>query len=230
MAKVLLLCPSCKKALSVDDKIDKNRSLTCPKCQFIGIISQFPEAPSKNVACPNCKIVLTVDLHREGGLGCPKCRYQGDISSYLPSPRPSVNNPSPNAGRGRVDGAPSTVIVNKQEFENRLSFPAVLVLTDGICEPRTVVLTKGINTIGRKSSSSICSIQLDSKDEFMSRNHACIEFKVRADGTYEYYLSDSGSTNGTFLNEKLIEKGEVVVLSLKDKIRLGHTAFQFTLG
>ena len=224
MAKVLLLCPSCKKTLMVDDKIDGNRSMKCPKCQFTGIVSQFPEAPLKNVACPECKTVLTVDQHRTGDIECPRCHHGGDVSSYLPVP---VNIPSAGAGRRQADGA--TAVVNKQASGNRLSVPAVLVLQSGVCAPQTVVLTKGMNTIGRKGSSSTCSIQLDSKDEFISRNHARIEFKVCADRTYEYFLSDFESKNGTFLNEKRIEKGETVVLSLKDKIRLGYTVFQFTL-
>jgi pSer/pThr/pTyr-binding forkhead associated (FHA) protein len=112
---------------------------------------------------------------------------------------------------------------------HKLSRPASLVLLEGECLPKNVVLTAGMNTIGRKSPTSVCSIQLESGDTFMSRDHACIEFAVRADGMFEYRLSDNASSNGTFLNEKRVDRGEAMILSLNDRIRLGHTIFKFVI-
>ena len=225
MVKVWLLCPSCKTPLQVD-KTDDNSRMICPICSFASVVLQFPKAPLKKVACPVCKSVLSV-VQKPGRVNCPNCRHSGDISDY-PPPKPPADVTSAAAVR-KQDAGDATVIVNTQASESRLSRPAVLVLKKGVCNPRMIVLTKGMNTIGRKSSGADCSIKLDSNDEFISRNHARIEFTIRADETFEYYLSDSGSKNGTFLNDKRIEKGEIVILRLKDKIRLGHTTFEFTL-
>jgi hypothetical protein len=63
----------------------------------------------------------------------------------------------------------------------------------------------------------------------MAKNHACIELSVAEDGAFEYYLEDIGSSNGTFHNEKKVEKGDVLILRLGDRIRLGRTTFEFSL-
>jgi pSer/pThr/pTyr-binding forkhead associated (FHA) protein len=83
----------------------------------------------------------------------------------------------------------------------------------------------GVNTIGRRSKTSDCAIQLDTADEFISRRHARIELRRNADGAYEYLLTDADSRNGTFLNEQRLYKDETVFLALGDRIRLGHTTF-----
>ena len=72
-------------------------------------------------------------------------------------------------------------------------------------------------TIGRNRD---CNIIL-SKDDNISRNHACIYLK---DG--EPFLSDQGSSHGTFLNEK-----PVTNVSLKDNsiIQCGRTIMRFCI-
>ena len=225
MAKKRLLCPACKKALIVDDQADETRSTTCPSCKFKGIISQFPPAPSKRVKCPSCSTILLVDINRTGKVGCTKCDYKGLIGSFLPLPKePVIPKPPPKPPKDQ------TQAIERQDGGHRLDRPAILTIQEGQCTPEMIILKVGRNTIGRKSNKSECSIQLDTGDSSMSRNHASIEFVVRPDdGLYEYYLSDLDSSNGTFLNGKRISKDDSMILSLNDKIRLGHTTFLFTL-
>lgn len=67
-------------------------------------------------------------------------------------------------------------------------------------------------SIGRLSDNQIV---IDSK--LASRHHAIIQ-KIKD----AYFLKDLDSTNGTFLNDKLIPKDKYVKLNLKDKITIGN--------
>ena len=108
-----------------------------------------------------------------------------------------------------------TVITN---FDKRI--------VDSVLREACVVVINGSN-LGRKYSlatttvigrSSICEIQVD--EESVSRNHAKIVNHVG-----RLILRDLGSTNGTYLNDKVI--GEDVLLEDGDQIKIGHTILKF---
>jgi hypothetical protein len=69
--------------------------------------------------------------------------------------------------------------------------------------------------LGRTGSSDIVI-----RDTFTSSKHARVFIK-----TGHYWLEDLGSTNGTFLNEVLVE--QPVVLADGDMIRVGGVTLQF---
>jgi DNA-directed RNA polymerase subunit M/transcription elongation factor TFIIS len=208
MAKTPVRCPSCNKVLLLT-KTDVNQTVTCPQCRFKTIVSMFQEVTLKQIVCPACKVILSIDPVYKGVLACPRCKYSEDVSNYAPVKKgDDTIGPAPDANR-------------------QLTRPAILVFAEGDCPVQPVFLKKGINTIGRRKTGSQSSIQLETTDEFISRIHAQIELAVKADNTFEYLLSDAGSANGTYHNGERLEKGEVVILSLKDKVRIGHTTFQF---
>jgi FHA domain len=69
--------------------------------------------------------------------------------------------------------------------------------------------------LGRGGSSDIVI-----RDTFTSSKHARVFIK-----TGHYWLEDLGSTNGTFLNEVLVE--QPVILADGDMFRVGGVTFQF---
>ena len=93
--------------------------------------------------------------------------------------------------------------------------------------PRKVVIVRGTNsghawelgqaalTLGRADD---CSIVLD--DEYCSNRHA--RLVPRADG--RWLIEDTGSTNGTFLNERKITGPTVAPLG--ERIRVGRTELE----
>jgi DNA-directed RNA polymerase subunit RPC12/RpoP len=172
MANVLIRCPNCQAELLLKNKIDGNQQITCPRCNFKGILSQFRLPPPPDRA-----------------------------TTYIPA---------------RDQGL-------------HLLRPGILKLCEGNCRPEMIILKKGINTIGRKipGLDSGCSIPLETDDEFMSRQHVLIEINERNDSTFEHHLSDMGSTNGTSLDGKKLNRGDKIILRLNDKIRIGHTSFIF---
>ena len=71
--------------------------------------------------------------------------------------------------------------------------------------------------IGRSSK---CDVQVD--QESVSRNHARIS--RLGDG---YTIRDLGSTNGTYVNDELVDE---IVLRDGDQVKIGRTIFKFIVG
>lgn len=70
--------------------------------------------------------------------------------------------------------------------------------------------------IGRDPS---CDIVLDGK--LVSKRHALIQ-KIKDD----FYITDTKSTNGTFVNDDLVPEGKYVKLEAGDKIKIGKTTLR----
>lgn len=95
---------------------------------------------------------------------------------------------------------------------------AFLLLLSGAGRGRRHAIEKTAYRIGADDSS-----ELQLSDEHVSRTHARIEYES---GTL--YLRDSGSSNGTFLNDSRLH-GSAAVLSPGDKIRVGNTTLELTV-
>ncbi|NPV52894.1 MAG: DUF3662 and FHA domain-containing protein [Firmicutes bacterium] len=98
--------------------------------------------------------------------------------------------------------------------EGRKPHAARLVVERGDRLGEEFGLTEGVTIIGRRKSSDVVL-----EDPSTSRDHA--EVRYERDG---FVLVDCGSTNGTFVNGKRIERH---VLQDGDLIRVGKTLFRF---
>ncbi len=78
-------------------------------------------------------------------------------------------------------------------------------------------LSNKIISIGRDKSNHIIMT-----DPLVSRFHCVISFEDES-----AYIKDTGSSNGTFVNERKINEGIKVTLNDKDKIKLGKTVLIF---
>ena len=74
----------------------------------------------------------------------------------------------------------------------------------------------GVTMVGRSDD-----VDLVISDTSISRKHALI---VQRDGGF--YLSDLGSTNGSFINNKAVD--DPLPLTEGDKVLIGHVVFKFT--
>ena len=73
-------------------------------------------------------------------------------------------------------------------------------------------------TIGRDPSADITV-----SDQSISRKHA----KLTKTETDRIQLTDLGSSNGTFVNDKKVANGQSVVLAKEDMVKLGNSIFKF---
>ena len=78
---------------------------------------------------------------------------------------------------------------------------------------RSIHLTKRF-IIGRDAHNDIPL----TNDPLVSRRHASIEFVQGS-----YYIHDMGSTNGTYVNNSPLGKGQKVALDIGDTITIGKT-------
>jgi len=97
------------------------------------------------------------------------------------------------------------------------STPACLVMLYGLDLGKKYNLDKATVIIGRSAKSDI---QVD--QESVSRSHA----KITNDGQ-KVIIRDLGSTNGTYVNDELVEEK---VLRDQDFIKIGRTIFKFLSG
>jgi two-component system, cell cycle response regulator len=98
----------------------------------------------------------------------------------------------------------------------------VLVVIQGQCLGLTVPLTNDRTVIGRGSTADIVL-----RDSISSRQHAQISRLSTPGGIVEYYLSDMGSTNGTYHNGVRISSDQL--LQDGDKISVGEHLLKFAL-
>ena len=93
--------------------------------------------------------------------------------------------------------------------------PSALLVSEGPRRaPISYAIEKANVRIGAEADSDFVV-----RDDFVSRKHANIRFESGA-----LYLTDLGSSNGTFLNGTRINK--VMVLSPGDQIRFGHSTWE----
>lgn len=95
-------------------------------------------------------------------------------------------------------------------------FRASIVIVEGHAEGMEYPIENSSTVLGRDKNADIAV-----KDPLISRQHAAILFNNGV-----FLLKDLGSTNGTFLGNKRIEK---VRLRHRDKFRMGDTIIQFIL-
>ncbi|MCP3164043.1 diguanylate cyclase [Myxococcus qinghaiensis] len=112
-----------------------------------------------------------------------------------------------------------TVVTVISKISDRpVNLDAALVVIYGLDLGRKFDLTGEETLIGRSSK---CDIQID--QESVSRNHAAI-----ANTREGVRIRDAGSTNGTFINDELVE-GERELRN-GDLVKIGRTIFKYIAG
>ena len=98
---------------------------------------------------------------------------------------------------------------------------AALIQFKGSAEGVTLRLENQVTRIGRGTDSDITI-----NDELVSKNHATIEARpvTGLPGVFEYFLEDCNSTNGTFVDDKKVER---IRLHHDAVIRIGVNHFRF---
>lgn len=218
-------CPQCSAEYLLDTTL--NRVIKCPKCSFKGVLSDYIHVLVKDLYCRHCGANIKLKVGKDiKTITCPKCRKTELVSGYSDTPVEVDNDVEPALEKTLVKTQLSS---NSKNEASKLLRPASLFLfkdIDDAWQDRSVrefTLKRGENTVGRKSPKSISSIQLPTIDGYMSKNHLIIDVIMKKDSTFEHRLSDNGSVNGTFHNGQRIEKGDIIILSSGDVIRIGHT-------
>ncbi len=155
-----------------------------------------------------------------------------------PTPMPEVLPPAPDIAQPfpqRSPTPPSEPAIDEQtgelvaeqqseaQAEEEISIPPHLVISSPFFEqPRTIYLERRETTIGHAGSSDV----LLNEGTLTSRHHALL----RRDGDH-YYLYDSRSTHGVFVNSQQIPCEVEFAITDGDHINIGEyeLAFHFKL-
>jgi two-component system cell cycle response regulator len=131
---------------------------------------------------------------------------------------PFVGNTSYGMEDERTTNPNKTVVtVIAQQPKRAEQREACLVIIYGEDLGRRIPLGAEPCVIGRSSK---CDVQID--QESVSRNHARI-----TKGPHGYGIADLGSTNGTYVNDELVDD---VMLRDGDQLKIGRTIFKFIVG
>lgn len=104
-----------------------------------------------------------------------------------------------------------------------LSFGKLVDVASGRCYP----LSAGMNIVGRQATTSTAAVQITTDDRHMSRSHAKIEVKTFPDGEAICYLSNSENKNPTYVNNRLVENADRIILQNGDMLKFGTVNIKF---
>ena len=172
----------------------------------------MPETKKETIQCPSCGLVMAINFSPavlQKTLVCPNCHTSRKVAEYLLYREPTTKN---NEG--------STQVV-------RNVLPKQAQLTD-LSTGRSYSLQRGKNTLGRKAATSDATVQIETTDSFMSRNHIGIDVESQNGGIY-CVLYNTRNRNKTLVNGNRVEEGDRIELQNGTIITLGNTQLKFTL-
>lgn len=204
---------------------------------------------SIKVQCPNpeCKCIL--NIKNPGGLigkilRCPKCQVERPFDQY---PR-VVTKPKaePNEDDTQYGPKPSSTKQNSASGETHYSSQPEdkTTIPDNSnsaigklkCQGKIYDLKLGVNIVGRKAITSKANVQIDVQtlpDETgrtMSRHH--LQIIVQKDQNKLMHLVKlvDNVTNATYLNQKLLQNKDILILSNGDILKMGKVMVEFVQG
>lgn len=167
------------------------------------------------VVCPNCRSKLTVANQpglREKSITCPKCKFSNKVAVFMGG---SLDQ----GGHGASDEA--TQLPSAMQHQAKTDPGQLRIVQTG----QFIALRVGSQTLGRLATTSKADVKIGSdtySDPYMSRCHVQIDV-VRTAMGLQHRMTEIGATNIIQLNGKDIQRGEVIILQMGDKITLGKT-------
>lgn len=183
------------------------KSVVCPNCGAILEVVNSKNETIKQIFCPNCKIDLRVKF------GSPP-KQALDAQTYYAPKSPNMGETQLSSGKaGATIFAPSKKVSAKLVFKG-LEYPLQL----------------GRNVVGRKATTSQASIQIDTADRYMSRQHVLVNLTKLSDGTLKATLCNYQNKNETTIDGQPVETGDSIRLTDGNTITMGYTKVTFKLS
>lgn len=163
----------------------------------------------KRISCPGCQAVL--DVKNPQGVAiktivCPKCQTRMKVTFHDDDALEEAHTFL--AGGGEARTMMATPRQKAQQYQLRVG-AAVYPLGDGL------------NTIGRRSSASMATIQIPTTSKVMSRKHARIEVVRFPGGICRVRISNWENKNATKVNGVEIKADDVLLLKVGDTVVMG---------
>lgn len=161
---------------------------------------------TKNLKCPNCKMTASFVEFRKVQLS----EKDDDETLHEKNDGTQLNN---------IDKTKISSDDNPQGLGSLVMQP------NG---PR-LPLQRGVNIVGRESSSITVEVPVPTDSKFVSRRHAKIEVcQVKGRGLV-YYLSNAENKNSTKVNGSMLSNGDRVILNNGDEVQLADVKLVFEI-
>ena len=189
----------------------QTKRIICPQCRAVLDVRNSKNEEVKQFTCPSCKALLQVKF-------APQQEPIEAPTFIAPSPSQSaLDGETQLAGAGYA--ATQLVSSSKSKATAKLHFHGV-----------EYELEEGQNIIGRKGTTSKATVQIDTDDRYMSRQHCSITVKTLPDGVKKAVLSNYQNKNLTSIDGQEIATGDEIRLTDGNSITMGRTTVTFKLS
>ena len=189
----------------------QRKRIVCPDCRAVLDVKNSKNETEKQITCPSCKAVLKVKF-------APQQEPQEAKTYYAPPKQPAADNGETQLAAGD-NGATQLVSPTHKTNQAYLQY-----------DDHTYPLSEGQNIIGRKGNTSKATVQIDTDDRYMSRQHVSITVTTLPDGNVKAVLSNYQNKNLTTIDGQEIETGDAIRLADGNSIKMGHTTVTFKLS
>lgn len=189
----------------------QTKRITCPNCKVVLDVKNSKNETVKQITCPSCQCVLNVKF--------PEQQEPFDAETYYAPPKQHIAD----------DGA--TQLASSDNGATQLGRPAAKhqkiakLLFGGIYYQ----LEEGRNIVGRKGCTSTATVQIDTADRYMSRQHCEIIVTTMPDGNKKVVLRNYQNKNLTTIDGHAIDTGDEIRLTDNNSITMGRTTVTFKL-
>lgn len=186
------------------------KRVKCPQCNAVLDVKNSKNEEVKQIACPSCQTLLQVRFAPQ--------QESIEAQTFLGTPQSShpLNNGETQLSVG-ISGA-TRLYISEQQTHSHTE-----LLLGGVNYP----LVEGQNIVGRKGTTSKATVQIETADRYMSRQHCSITVTTLPDGTKKAVLSNYQNKNLTTVDGQPIETGDSIRLTDGNSITMGHTTVTF---
>ena len=204
----------------------QTKRIICPKCKAVLDVTNSKNETLKQITCPSCKTILQVKFPPQQEQ--PQQEPIEAHTYYAPPKRPMADS-----GETQLAGAGGETVLGgglsgaTQLYTPTQKTTATAKLTFG---GKDYPLQEGQNIIGRQGTTSKATVQIETADRYMSRQHCSITVTTLPDGTKKAVLSNYQNKNLTTIDGQPIETGDSIRLTDGNSITMGHTTVTFKLS
>jgi hypothetical protein len=189
------------------------KRVKCHQCNAVLDVKNSKNEEVKQITCPSCQTWLQVRFAPQ--------QEPIEAHTFLETPQSpqSLDNGETQLAAG-MSGATQLNISESQTQTH------AELLYGGVNYP----LVEGRNIVGRKGNTSKATVQIETADRYMSRQHVAIEVTTLPNGTLKVLLSNYQNKNLTSVDGQPIETGDAVRLTDGNAITMGHSTLTFKLS
>ena len=204
----------------------QTKRIKCPSCGVVLDVNNSQNETVKQITCPSCKTALKVKFPPQQDR--PQQEPMEAKTFYAPPKQPTTDN----GATQLAGGGGETLLGGGLSGATQLYTPtqkasATVKLSFG---GKDYPLKEGQNIVGRKGSTSKATVQIETADRYMSRQHCSISVSTLPDGTKKAVLSNFQNKNSTTIDGQLIGTGDEIRLTDGNSITMGHTTITFKLS